>query len=372
MNYHNFDLIDFVLDEFFQEWVINPTEESTIFWNDWIGKNQQKKQIIEQAKAIIQNVNFESINVTEFDKGGVLDNINAMIRTDELTNELKVSRETIGFDDDEVNETVIYSLETKREKIKIWYRAAAVIFIVAAIGISAFLLDRFNQATTQIVYTDEFVEKSCGPGEKLNVKLADGTRVKLNSNSKLIIPRMFSENERKVILVGEAFFDVTKDVSRPFIISSDQITTVVHGTSFNVRAFSHEPDIKVAVAEGRVSVETLKTSNKDQVKETLLLNPSEMAVFEKATHETEKVKFDFVREIGWKDGIIYFENADIHEVLQTLENWYGVTFIKNGQINEDKDYTGSFDKKSLEVVLEGLGYVFDFRYEIKGKIILLN
>ena len=53
-------------------------------------------------------------------------------------------------------------------------------------------------------------------------------------------------------------------------------------------------------------------------------------------------------------------------------DWYGVTFIKNGEINDEKDYTGSFENKSLETVLNGLGYVFDFEFEMKGKFIVLE
>ena len=369
MNYLNFDLADFILDEYFQEWVLNPTEESDTFWNNWIENNQEKKKIVAQAKEIIQNVNFKSIDISEFSRDRVLDNINAIIKTKELTEELQVPGE---LEDDEVNETVIYALETKRGKMKFWYRVAAAIFLIATLGASVLLYNHFNHSTPQLAEVNEFIEKSCGPGEKLNVKLADGTKVKLNSNSKLIVSGTFFQYHRKVILIGEAFFEVTEDISRPFIVTSDQLTTTVHGTSFNVRAFPHEKEIKVAVASGKVSVESIPTSGQDKTKQTIFLSPTEMAVFEKKTQETEKVKFEFAKEMGWKDGIIHFENADIHEVLQTLQNWYGITFIKNRKINEDKDYTGSFNNKSLEVVLTGLGLVFDFKFEIKGKIIILS
>ena len=66
------------------------------------------------------------------------------------------------------------------------------------------------------------------------------------------------------MLTGEAFFAVSKDESRPFIISTDQLTTVVHGTSFNVKAFPHESEIRVAVTEGLVSVETIDQNNSNQ------------------------------------------------------------------------------------------------------------
>ncbi|MCG8320799.1 MAG: FecR domain-containing protein [Cytophagales bacterium] len=373
MDYRNFDLTDFILDEYFQDWVINPTEASDMFWNNWMENNREKKKVIEQARAIIQNLNFISIDISEFDKNSVLDHINAAIRAKELTEELKVPGEMLDLEDDEVNETIIYALETTRDKIRIWYRVAAVIFVVASLGISlAFLHNYFDVPSQPLTEVNECIEKSCGPGEKLNVKLKDGTKIKLNSNSKLIFPRTFASKQRKVTLIGEAFFEVSEDQSRPFIITSGQIATVVHGTSFNVRAFPYEPEIKVAVATGRVSVEKIHMYEDEKTQQAILLSPREMAVFEKETKKTEKLKFEFIKEMGWKDGIIHFEQANIHEVLQTLENWYGVTFIKNGKINEDRDYTGSFNNKSLEVVLTGLGLVFDFKFEIKGKIIELN
>lgn len=371
MDYQNFDLADFIMDEYFQDWVVHPTAESDAFWQDWLANHPEKKKMVAQARAIIGNLDFKAMDISAFSKDRVLDNINAVIRTEELARELEVPREQEEVDDDGVHETVIYALETKEEKIKSWYRVAVVIFVIAAAGLSGFWYSHISPPPPLQAEVPEFIERTCGPGEKLNIKLADGTQVKLNSNSKLIIPAAFSQAQRKVVLIGEAFFEVTKDIDRPFVVASDPLITMVHGTSFNVRAFPHEQEIKVAVAGGRVSVQSTQ-AQENQGRQAILLSPAEMAVFKKETHRTAKMAFDFIKEIGWKDGIIHFENADIHQVLQTLESWYGVTFIKNGKINEDRDYTGSFNNKSLEVVLTGLGLVFDFTFEIKGKIIILT
>ncbi|MCG8305749.1 MAG: FecR domain-containing protein [Cytophagales bacterium] len=370
MNYRNFNLIDFIFDPHFQEWVIDRTEEAASFWEEWLKNNPQKRKVVEQARAVIQNVDFRSIDVSEFDRERVLDHINAAIQTEELTEDLQVARSSQKPGYGNLDETILYDFEKRRNRIRIWYRVAVIVIVAIALGVFAFLYNNFDLPPDRLA--DEFIEKSCGAGEKLTFKLADGTKVKLNSNSKLIVPRVFAGAQRKVVLTGEAFFDVTADRSRPFVVASGQIATVVHGTSFNVRAFPYEHTIRVAVASGKVSVGRMSGPESATNRHVVLLEPAEMAVFEKDTKEIEKVNFEFIKEIGWKDGIIYFENADIHEVLQTLEDWYGVTFIKNGKINEDRDYTGSFHKKSLEVVLDGLGYVFDFEFEIKGKIVVLN
>lgn len=249
-------------------------------------------------------------------------------------------------------------------------RIAAAIAILILAGASLFFSGYFDGLVNKETPAVANIERFTNRGEKLNIKLPDGSLVKLNANSQLIFPEEFSAEERKATLVGEAFFEVTKDASKPFIIISGDISTTVLGTTFNIRAFPEENNIKVAVVSGKVAVENIKQKGDDP--NSLLLAPNEMAVYTKVNNQTVRSEFDYNEMVAWKDGIIYFKDAGIYEILETLELWYGVTFVVNAEMDQNKGFTVSYKDKSLEAILQGLGFAFAFEYEINGKIITIN
>lgn len=246
--------------------------------------------------------------------------------------------------------------------------AAIAVFILA--GASWFFSGYFDALLNKETPAIAHIEKFTNPGEKLNIKLPDGSLVKLNANSQLVFPEEFPAKDRKVTLVGEAFFEVTEDVARPFTIMSGNISTTVLGTTFNIRAFPEENDITVAVVSGKVAVEHIKQGGGDP--KPLLLAPNEMAVYTKMNNQTVKRGFDYNEMVAWKDGIIYFKDAGISEILETLELWYGVTFVVNAEMDQNNGFTVSYKDKSLDAILQGLGFAFAFEYEINGKIITIN
>lgn len=217
---------------------------------------------------------------------------------------------------------------------------------------------------------NKYIERLTDSGEKINIKLPDGSLVKLNSNGKLIFPERFSDEERKITLVGEAFFEVAKDSLRPFSVISGGISTRVFGTSFNIRAFPEENSIAVAVVSGKVAVRSL--DSKDPLVQPVLLGAEEMAVYSKENKQTTLGTFDYMEVVAWKDGIIYFRDATIDEIFDRLEQWYGVTFIINRELNRKRGFTVSYQNKSLEAVLEGLGFSYGFQFEIDNKNVYIN
>lgn len=203
-------------------------------------------------------------------------------------------------------------------------------------------------------------------GEKRTFRLSDGSSIRLNAESKISFPEKFDAEKREVFLEGEAFFDIERDASRPFIVHSGQITTVVKGTSFNIKAYSSDKDIKVSVATGLVEV----INNKG--KEKVSLEPKERAVFNLKDKQLNKVLFDY-DELAWKDGILHFKNAKLAEVFKVLERWYGVQFrITNQTVFTNNGYTGSFKNEALNTVLETIGFAGEFEFEIKDKQVIIK
>lgn len=206
------------------------------------------------------------------------------------------------------------------------------------------------------------VVKQTEKGQKRRIKLPDGSWVILNSASTLEIPADFMQgSSRTVVLKGEAFFEVQKIPSKPFLVKTEQLTTRVLGTSFNVEAY--QPDqVKVAVATGKVQVASHELS--------LDLVPDEMAVY-KNQEGILKKKFDALQEFGWKDGYLVFNQVDFNTLVNKLELWYGVNITVTGD-RPDDTFTASYHNISLENVLEGISFSGDFSYQLNDNELKIN
>lgn len=152
-----------------------------------------------------------------------------------------------------------------------------------------------------------------------NLELSDGTKVWLNASSSITFPTSFAANERKVILTGEAYFEVAKDKKRPFRVSVNDMQVNVLGTHFNINAYDDEAAVNTTLLEGSV----LLTEKGKKV----LLKPGQQAQKQKsgAIIVNDNVNLDEV--MGWKNGVFYFDNASLQTVLRQLSRWYDVDVV---------------------------------------------
>lgn len=156
-------------------------------------------------------------------------------------------------------------------------------------------------------------------GRQFNLELSDGTRVWLNSSSSITYPTSFSANYRKVILTGEAYFEVAKDKARPFRVSVQDMQVNVLGTHFNVKAYEDEADIKTTLLEG--SVLLIRKDKK------VLLKPGQQGKQKKAGDIVVCENVNLNEVMSWKNGLFYFENASLETVLKQLSRWYDVDVV---------------------------------------------
>ncbi len=257
----------------------------------------------------------------------------------------------------------VYSDRQPFLPLRPFLKVAAIIFIVVGIGAYFYVNQYTGAKNDQIGKNDiRFLNKAIPFGQKLTIKLSDGSTVKINSGSTLKYPESFKHDRREVYLEGEAFFEVQRDENRPFIVHSKKLETIVLGTSFNIRAYKEDEKVEVAVVTGKVKVKRESTDNDSEV----VLLPSEMVIVDKL--EMEKIEFTPEKVISWKDNIIHFEKASFEEVTKILERWYGVTFImETGGVKGR--FEGSFQNLSLEEVLKGLNYTTKFDFKIEGDIV---
>ncbi|WP_099366050.1 FecR family protein [Sphingobacterium sp. 1.A.4] len=188
----------------------------------------------------------------------------------------------------------------------------------------------------------------------LSVFLSDSSKVWLNSNSSLILPNTFEKNNREVYLKGEAYFEIEHLKNKPFKVFAGDLTTEVLGTHFIVNSQSMK-NTEIILLEGSVSV-----SNK--TKKTIM-SPGEIAIgndFQIIKRESETLDL-----LAWKDGYFKFDNANIVEIMNQIEDWYDVKYIKI-QTTNDERFSGTFKRSDqLEILLNNLEEVSNIRFRIK-------
>lgn len=246
-------------------------------------------------------------------------------------------------------------------RISVFLKVAAVLAII--ISISFLIHDQISVKVNETELVETNIEKYNPSGVKSRIVLTDGSVVWLNAESKLSYKKGFSLSERFIELEGEAYFEVTKDQNRPFIVKTGEVYTQAIGTSFNIRYYPEEPETGVSLLTGKVSV---KTSGKDE-DGIYYLNPNEKLNISRDLQAISKHNISHDDMALWKDNILKFNHASFDNVIKTLERWYGVKIDVTQYNLRDWKYVGEFPNLSLEQVLSRIGYAQSFDYEINGE-----
>jgi len=225
-----------------------------------------------------------------------------------------------------------------------WYSIAAAVIIL--IGIGAVSFNNWWQNTDEPAIAQ--VVKSTAFGKKMTLQLSDGTKIYLNSGSRIEFPERFVGNTREVLLDGEAFFEVEKDSTKPFVIKSNGVQTTVLGTSFNVNSFGENSEIKVSVRSGKVKV--------NSIEDGVIIGAHQQAVFDKKTKNIHKETINSNDLFAWKDGVLQFSDQPMSEVVKILERWYGVNFRFENQTIANCHLSATYKNEPLTAVLESIIY----------------
>nr|WP_233173868.1 FecR family protein [Pedobacter sp. ASV19] len=199
-------------------------------------------------------------------------------------------------------------------------------------------------------------------GKQTKVELGDGTAIWVNSGSKLTYPSHFPASKREVILEGEAFFDVSHNVHRPFIVHVKGLNVQVLGTAFNINSFG--PAVQTALVRGKVGLEAGNQS--------IILMPGELGSYTRAGGTLSKAEADLKLYTAWKDGEIYFDNSSLAEIAFRLEREYNLHFsfedaaLKNLHFMVDMPKTGDDIQQVLKNIRLSTNEV-DF--VVKGNVV---
>lgn len=231
----------------------------------------------------------------------------------------------------------------------VWFRSAIAASVLITIGISIYFLHHANKAGNTQMATNG-ITISAGTSEMKQITFSDGTRVWLNARSTIRYSADYGKKTRKVDLSGEAFFDVARDATKPFVVYTLQSITKVLGTSFSVHAYPNEKQF-VGVARGEVSVSLPNARGQNDC----ILKPGDKVSFDPHTKKVENSHINPDQLMSWKNNILYFDSLPLSEVAATLERKFGVTIhIKNAEL-ANRLFKGTFENNELPGILGSIG-----------------
>ena len=206
-------------------------------------------------------------------------------------------------------------------------------------------------------------------GGEYTLSLSDGSKLIVNSMSKLIFPVKFTGNKREITLVeGEAYFEVAKDKSRPFIVSVKGAKVEVLGTSFDIKAYSDDNYSYTTLVEGKVKH---SLCNKPSVVNFLV--PDQQAVFNVASSEVAIQKVDAKQLVQWTVGMYSFSNQTLDEIMKTLSRWYDFEYTFDDESLKTVRFEGGLNKyESIEPILDIISKTGKVQVKVKGKEIIFS
>lgn len=201
-------------------------------------------------------------------------------------------------------------------------------------------------------------------GNQSRVVLSDNTIVWLNAGSRLVYPTQFTGKNREVMLFGEAFFEVSKNPERPFIVKTSDLQIKVLGTKFNVSAYAEDQVIQTVLKEGRVAI---RRNNAPFYERDLVLAPNQMASYSKTSDNTNVFAVDVDYYTLWTKGLLSFNETEFSQVLKKVERFYNISFHFSDPSLEAIRISGKLDlKQKMNEVFEYLDKVSATKIENIG------
>lgn len=349
---------DFLSDESFQRWI--KFNENSVHWEEWTLENTDRAKLVEEAQLWILAMKVEETPISNQETQIALQD------TWERINEISNHQPTL-------------SIWHSR-----WFKSAAAILVIGVACFYYFLIQNPNvkNTTTYKVLIDQeldgLIEQTNNSDKPQLITLSDASSVLLQPDSKLSYPKIFSGKERKVYLLGEGFFEISKDPKKSFYVYANEIVTKVYGTSFRVIAYENRPNVEVLVRTGKVKVSSNQDLENSSAEEVMLL-PNQAArfvrkelLFEKILDVTQdKPLLSSTKSIEQLS--FEFNDTPVHQIFKTVEQAYLVTIdFPVDKLKECYLTTSLSDEplpEKLKVICASLGN--NTRYQMNGNHITI-
>lgn len=278
---------------------------------------------------------------------------------EDIWDEMALSKESFDYSDElPTAQSVLMDAEALENPVGMrrfrMYRALTFAFAAAAcicLFVCGFMLTRQNTTTILVA-----------AGSKTHYELPDGTSVWLNKGSKLSYFDNLKGRNRRLSLEGEAYFDVAKDASHPFVINTSDFDVKVLGTKFTLSAYSDSPT-SVYLESGKVAVISPSFPTR-----TLL--PGEALTYDSQTGQCCHGKEKISNHLSWTGDKLEFANAALEDIVVSLEHWYNVKILLNGDCGGER-LSLTVRQEPLNEILNAIASISDIRYTINGNEITI-
>ncbi|MEO9023311.1 MAG: FecR domain-containing protein [Ginsengibacter sp.] len=349
-DYTQYKREDFLADESFANYLLQKNEKDIHFWESWIRDNPQYNHEIEQARLLFfmvrdqRDTNTSPSNLDEINKAYSL-----------LRPFLHEKNQDPEYDSVSLSQSQNNSRKPLIRRI-LWQAASVAAVIIITVSLWNYYSSSANESTaTELVLfakTDNLSRE---------LILPDGSQIQLNTFSSIKISKDFNHKKREVSLTGSAFFKVHKDHSKPFIVTSGNIKTTALGTAFYIYNLNPKT-VSVSLLEGKVRVQGTKNY--------VELLPGEKAISDSG-ERVLKNSFNKNQLLDFTKGNIEFDHAGLGEIKTVIEEYFNREVVIEGNAPE-LNFTGNFDPKKLETILDALQFTYNIKYSLEKQKVTIS
>ncbi|RZA01183.1 MAG: FecR family protein [Sphingobacteriaceae bacterium] len=354
--YSAYKVEDFLLDESFINWVLNNSERDAIFWEAWVSAHPASAPTVKLAQKTLLALYVKPVRtLSDSEIDSMIVNLEERVQT--LDNSKLKRFNSISF-----NQFLSYPIAA---------------MLVMGMLMLAYLYNKSNTEVNKLESVAYSIKNTVNnSGERLLVKLSDGSSVILAPGSKLEYPTYFKGNTRPVSLEGEAFFEVSKDAKHPFLVTSGNLVTRVVGTSFTIKAYNGTKEYKVIVNTGKVLVsQKINNTNQDinlPVKhiavvpnQQIIYNTSQKSMIKENLPQPLMLSADVSKDV------FTFNDTPLNKVISSIERAYNVSIIYNEKEIGGCPLTASLAEEHLLEKLDLISKALDVKYYINDGHIML-
>jgi ferric-dicitrate binding protein FerR (iron transport regulator) len=348
MQYSQFTLNDFLLDDFFIQWVKSPDPQTNLFWEGWLAEHPEKKALVTEARQLVLDLSTtQGKQLNEQDKRQLWNTIN--------------QRRTAAKSPRESRSKTPASRPILIEWI---YKGRIAASVTAILMVAAWLIYiNTNRHPPLVQFSTQYSEIK-------QVALPDGSQVTLNANSTLRYPSDWTDQQdREVQLTGEAFFDVVKKPGKAnakFIVHSQGLDIEVLGTQFNVN--NRRNRVEVVLQEGKVGLS--QAGSKDSLVVTMV--PGDYIAYSEQDNRMLRKKVNPLLYSSWKEEETIFEEKPLYEIAQVLEDTKGLRMVFPNDSLKTLPFTGTLPNNDIDNFLMVLSKSFRIEVSRKGNQIMLQ
>lgn len=373
----------------FTAWHIAPTEELDAFWHSWMEEHPDERPAVEQARNILCSLRLNDYTISEEKSEQLWQRLQHSMQANRIKRRRMIFRNAAAcaavvllgvagwlwqanglLEDNLVDATPLFEeLQTEVTLISdsrdtLWVEDNTLIAYQADIAVETQTNERIITPQTHTV-EGENVEMNTlivPRGRRSSLLLEDGSKIWVNSGSKLHFPSHFDASHRSIEVEGEAYIEVAKS-EIPFYVKTNDFTVNVLGTKFNVTAYKEEKERSVVLAEGSVQVET-------SVYEKIVLSPDQKLTLAEDGKSIEQVNvYDY---ISWKDGILQFNGETMGNILSRLSRYYNVPIKYQAGIEQRRSSGKLVLFEDIHQVMETFSILYDTHYRIESETLFIE